>query len=74
MRIEGQCSFYQRSEDPKKGSDCSWCELSRTHAVCHGEIRDCEKLKPLKKNLMERVWMKVKRGESRYLKSNSLIH
>lgn len=58
----------------EKGRDCSWCELDRIDAVCHGEIRDCEKLKSLKKNLMERVWMKAKRGDNRYPKSNPLIH
>ncbi len=74
MRIQRQCSFYQSSGDPERGSDCRWCEVDRTHAVCHGEKRDCEKLKFLKKNLMERAWTKAKRGGSQYPKSNSLIH
>jgi hypothetical protein len=73
MRIETHCLFYQSSGDSKTGCDCGWCELDRTHAVCHREIRDCEMLKSLKKNLMEREWMKVKRGNNRYSKSNSLI-
>ncbi len=62
MRVERQCSFYWSSEDPERGSDCRWCKVDRTHAVCHREKRDCVKLKFLKKTLMERVWMKAKKG------------